>query len=444
MKIKFNHFAAALLVAAVGSLSSAYAQQPSLQYFRPYDQRGLNVFETPKEDTVAYEGFKLRVGANFTQQFQSISHSTRALPKMNENGQNLNALKEIGPGFNLATANLNLDAQLADGIRVSLVTYLSSRHHQETWVKGGFLQVDKLEMLNNDVINKIMERVTIRAGHMEINYGDAHFRRSDNGNALYNPLVGNLIMDAFTTEIGGELYYQHPSGILAMASVTGGEIQGGIEKVAGKKRAPSFIGKLGYDRQLSEDLRVRLTGSVYTTSNSIRNTLYGGDRAGSRYYYVMENFAATTKDNFTSGLLNPGFTNQVTAIMINPFVKFGGLELFGTYEIAKGNAQIPENGTLLTTPDREFTQIAAEALYRLPFYDNVYIAGRYNKVSGELTPTTKVGIDRIQAGLGWFLTKNVLLKGEWVQQEYSQGFAENDIRHGGKFKGVVVEGVIGF
>ena len=51
-----------------------------------------------------------------------------------------------------------------------------------------------------------MKYVTLRVGHFEINYGDAHFRRTDNGNAMYNPLVGNYILDAFTTEIGGEAY----------------------------------------------------------------------------------------------------------------------------------------------------------------------------------------------------------------------------------------------
>ena len=52
----------------------------------------------------------------------------------------------------------------------------------------------------------LFEIATVRVGHIEINYGDAHFRRSDNGNAIYNPFVGNYIMDAFTTEIGGEVY----------------------------------------------------------------------------------------------------------------------------------------------------------------------------------------------------------------------------------------------
>ena len=44
---------------------------------------------------------------------------------------------------------------------------------------------------------------------MEINYGDAHFRRSDGGNTMWNPsLKKNNLMDAFTTEIGAELYWQ--------------------------------------------------------------------------------------------------------------------------------------------------------------------------------------------------------------------------------------------
>ena len=77
---------------------------------------------------------------------------------------------------------------------------------------------------------------------MEINYGDAHFRRSDNGNAIYNPFVGNYIMDAFTTEIGGEVYLK-PASVIAMGAVTGGEIRGTV--LTPGQRGPTFIGKLG-------------------------------------------------------------------------------------------------------------------------------------------------------------------------------------------------------
>jgi hypothetical protein len=46
-------------------------------------------------------------------------------------------------------------------------------------------------------LETLMKYVALKVGHFEINYGDAHFRRTDNGNAMYNPFVGNLIMDAF-------------------------------------------------------------------------------------------------------------------------------------------------------------------------------------------------------------------------------------------------------
>ena len=50
-------------------------RQASIQYWRPYDQRGINVFETPKDDTVVFDGLKVRFGAGFSQGYQSLSHS---------------------------------------------------------------------------------------------------------------------------------------------------------------------------------------------------------------------------------------------------------------------------------------------------------------------------------------------------------------------------------
>jgi hypothetical protein len=263
---------------------SASAQYEDIQFYRPHSQYGINVFEPPKADTVEYDGFEVDWGAAFTQQFQGLDHSNDAAVVLDENGNNVNALDEIGLGFNLATANLYLGAQLADGIRVNLTTYLSSRHHPEAWVKGGYLQVDKLPMLNSTAVDNLMNYVTLKVGHFEINYGDAHFRRTDNGNALYNPFVGNYLLDSFTTEIGGEMYVRS-NGFLAMGAITGGEIRGSVENPDG--RAPSFYGKLGVDRQINDNVRVRLTGSAYTTSESLNNTLHSGDRAGSRYYSVI-------------------------------------------------------------------------------------------------------------------------------------------------------------
>ncbi|WP_209331843.1 hypothetical protein [Lunatimonas salinarum] len=424
-----------LLMGLAGFLSTGLMAQSDrdMQFWRPYDQRGLNIFETGKADTVAYDGIKVRIGGAFAQQFQSLSHSNGATEVLNANNVNTNQLMNIGSGFNLATANLNIDVALADGVRLNLVTYLSSRHHPESWVKGGYLQVDKVPFLNSPTFDKIMEKVTIKVGHMEINYGDAHYRRSDNGNAFYNPFVGNYIMDAFTTEIGGEVIFQD-KGFLAVASMTGGEIQGGVTNPDVRK--PSFIGKLGYDKQVSDELRIRLTGSVYTTAGSVNNTLWSGDRGGSRYYLVMENTLATTSAQFTSGRFNPGMRSNVTAMVLNPFVKFQGLELFGNIERTTGKAANE-------SADRTWNQLGVDAVYRFGTEDKFYLAGRYNEVSGDLPNGTNPGINRVQLGAGWFITKNILTKFEYVSQNYND-FAATDIRRDGKFNGFMIEGVIGF
>jgi hypothetical protein len=439
-------------------LQSVLAQQSPIQYFRPYDQRGINVFETSKVDTVAFTGLGLRIGANFAQQYQSLHHSNSE----NIVGEvNKNQLYDLSSGFNLAMANLNLDVQLADGVRVSLVSYMSSKHHNEFWVKGGYFQIDKVGFLNNELLNSIWKNLTLKIGHMEINYGDAHFRRSDGGNTLWNPFVENNIIDAYATEIGGELYFQK-SGAIVMLGITDGEVQGSVTK--GDDRKPSIYGKVGYDKTFGLNKRVRLTGSFYTTKSSISNTVYGGDRTGSHYYYVMEPVNATLTGNAFSGRINPGFKDNVTSFMINPFVKFGGVELFGTYEVGKGNSQV-ENGEIQSTDpaqpvqaklgDRKFNQLAVDVLYRFA-NDRLYVGAKYNTVDatmafGQSTTQPNIAqgtrrdviVDRTSVGAGWFITRNILFKAEYVQQKYNN-FPTEDLRSGGKFDGWVVEGVIGF
>jgi hypothetical protein len=404
----------------------------TIQHFRPQDQRGINMFETSKDPGVEYKGFRVDFGAAFTAQFQGLRHENAAEPSV-VNGVNANQLIEIGNGFNNSTANLYLHAQLADGIRVQLTSYLSSRHHNETWVKDGFIQMDK-SPIPLPPLETLMKYVTLKVGHFEINYGDAHFRRTDNGNAMYNPFVGNLIMDAFTTEVGAEAILRN-KGVIAVGSITGGEVRGTV--LTPKQRSASYIGKLGFDRQLKPDLRVRLTGSMYHTNNSASNTLYGGDRAGSRYYYVLENTAATESAQFTSGAINPGFRNKVTAFQVNPFVKFGGLELFGVIERAEGRASAE-------AANRQVRQYALDTIYRVGPNDELFVAARYNRVEGALTGITgDIGANRWQLGAGMFLTPMIMAKLEYVKQEFT-GYPVNHVRHGGKFNGIMLEGVVGF
>jgi hypothetical protein len=411
---------------------AATQPQITIQHIRALDQRGINVFESPKYDNVDYNGFVLSWGAAFASQFQGLDHKNTAQPKVVA-GVDQNQLVRMGHGFNNETANLYLNAQMARGIRVALTSYLSARHHNETWVKDGYLLIDDSPIRWQPLVD-LMQIVTVKAGHFEINYGDQHFRRTDNGNAMYNPFVGNLIMDAFTTEVGGEVYARLGS-VMAMGGVTNGEVRGQI--TAPQKRAPSILGKVGFDRQFSPDLRIRLTGSLYTTKHSANNTLYSGDRGGSRYYDVLENTASSEAAQAWSGNIQPGLSDKVTATVINPFIKFRGLELFGNIETAKGRKSTEAS-------DRTWNQQAAEAVYRFGPAEQLYVGGRYNTVNGKLTLTDpKETVDRTQASAGWFITPGVLLKAEYVNQKYD-GFLPTDIRNGGKFSGYVFEGVVAF
>ncbi len=368
---------AAAAAAAAAKDSWTKGRPITMQYFRPQDKRGLNVYETTKIPGVEFTGFKLDFQAGFTSQVQSLSHSNTATPVI-VNGVNTNQLADIGFGFNNSTANFGLNAQLAPGIRVALTSYLSSRHHNETWVKDGYLQMDE-SPIDWVPLKALMQIMTIRVGHFEINYGDAHFRRSDNGNAIYNPFVGNYIMDAFTTEIGGEVYLKAKS-VIAMGSITAGDLRGTV--LTPEQRGPSYIGKLGFDRQMNKDLRVRLTGSMYLSPKGMSNTLYGGDRAGSRFYYVMENTLATESAQPWSGLINPGFKNKVNAMQINPFVKYHGLELFGVLEQAKGQASTEPS-------ERTWRQHAVDGVYRFLGDEKLFAGARYNRVTGELLGVTE-------------------------------------------------------
>ena len=407
-----------------------------MQNYRPEDKRGINTFEAPKDESVEYNGFKLQWGAAFTQQFQGLDHRNTADPRpVTTNGvtTDANRLIRIGHGPNNAVANLYLNGQLARGIRVALTMYASSRHHNETWAKDGYLLVDA-SPIDWKPLNDIMTFVTIRAGHFELNYGDAHFRRTDNGNAIRNPLIGNYIMDAFTTEIGGEVYLR-AKGFLAMAGVTGGEVRGMVANP--DKRAPSYLLKLGYDRKFSDDLRIRITGSEYATSSSVNNTLFSGDRAGSRYYGVLENTTSTEAAQAWSGSMQPGLRNSIHSWVVNPFIQIRGLELFGNIERAKGRAAGE-------TANRTWKQLVGEAVYRFLPDERLFGAVRYNTVNGQLTVgTPDVKVNRFQAGGGWFITPNVLTKLEYVTQKYLD-FPTTDIRNGGQFKGFMVEGVVAF
>jgi hypothetical protein len=442
MKFQFKKLA---LVALASIPLTLLAQQPKISNIRAYDKTGINTFETSKADTVAFDGLKVKWGAGFTQQFQNLKHENPGA--LNNTGNGANRLYPIQNGFMTSQANLFMDVQLADGIRLNVTSYLSARHHNETWVKGGYIQFDKVPF-KGQFWDDLMKITTVKIGHFEVNYGDQHFRRSDGGQTLYNPFMDNYIMDEFATEIGGEVYLQK-NGLLGMIGMTSGMIKGGIDSAIATvqdpntSRNPSIYFKLGFDKKLNDNVRVRLTGSYYANSSNAGSglTIFGGDRTGSNYQNVMEKGApgalpASTAVAF-SGRFNPGFSKKINAAMVNGFVKVYGFEVFATYESSKGR-------TKTETVDRKATQTAIEGVYRFGKNENLFLGARYNAVKAGLAGIANdVTVKRTSFAGGWFMTKNVLLKGEYVIQKYVD-FPAADYRSTGKFNGYVIEAVVGF
>jgi hypothetical protein len=422
-------------------------------YWRPYSQNGIGVFETTKENAnKAYDGKKIRFGAGFTMQYQNLKHENPTA--INNGATGANHLYPVKPGFMTAQANLFIDAQLGDGITMNVTNYMSSRHHNEFWVKGGYLQLDKMPF-KSQFFDGLMKFTTIKVGHFEINYGDAHFRRPDGGQTIQSPFMEGNIMDAFATEIGGEVILQK-NGFFGLLGVTSGMIKGHIDSTmeskdgsgnvidANVKRNPSLYLKGGIDKQLTEQVRFRVSGSLYTNSSNAGSgvTLYSGDRTGSNYQNIMEKGvvgalpASTTM--YASGRFNPGFSKKITAIMLNSFVKAYGFEFFGTYEQAKGRSKSE-------VKERKANQIAVEGLYRFGANENLYVGARYNTVKSEMlfgTAIQEIKINRTAFAAGWFVTKNMLLKAEIVNQKYLD-FPTSDYRSSGKFNGFVIEAAVG-
>ncbi len=396
-------------------------------------------FEEPKIDASTFEKVKVMLGGDFALQYQALDHRASA-----------NDLIAIGSNFNLPTANMVIKADLAPGIRVNLTTYLSSRHHNEAWVKGGYLTIDKLPFLPST--DNLMQYFTIKVGTYQPNVGDQIYRRSDNGNIINNPFVGNYIMDDMTTNTGIEIMYRN-NGLLAMVGANSGNLKpalGGQDRTTGEyseynlMNELAFVWKLGFDKHLTEDFRLRVMASGFHCGSSHSVTFHSGDRTGSRYYFVMvpksNSSAYDVTANKNSSDFGPPSGIKDNTIIANIFAQYKGLEVFGTYEHASGKQN--------TSTKYNFSQVAIESVYRFGKEKQWQLGARYNYVtnndaatSSKIDSNKDLSVDRIQIAAGWYMTKNIITKIEYVNQNYTNW---SEFGNDAGFKGMMIEAGISF
>ncbi|MFB6340264.1 hypothetical protein ACE1ET_01005 [Saccharicrinis sp. FJH62] len=373
-------------------------------------------FEAPKLDASKFEKVKAKVGGDFAIQYQALNHSI--------NGSS-DSLVDLENNINLPSANFNITADLGPGVQLYMNTFLSSRHHNDAWVEGGYLTIDNLPFL--PAADPVMKYLTIKAGVFNPNYGDAHFYRSTNAHVVDNPFVGNWIMDSYTTNPGMEIMYRN-NGVLAMVGTNNGRMNYGRGNDLGKDLV--FLWKLAYDKQFTDDFRGRVSLSGYHVPEGHSGSyLYNADRAGARYYDVMLWHTESLMDpaNRSTGRWDPGTgQTQMNSYQANIFAQFKGLNIFGIYEDETG---------VRRGADQHFTQTALQAIYNIGAF---YVGTRWNNV----TDNAGSKVTRVNFGGGWHMLDDVLVKLDYVNQKYD-GPAFGEI-NGGKFNGVVVEAAISF
>lgn len=95
-----------------------------------------------------------------------------------------------------------------------------------------------------------------------------------------------------------------------------------------------------------------------------------------------------------------------------------------------------------------FNQLAIEGVYRFGKETQWFIGARYNKVEDtkavdalKVNKDDAYSVDRIQVSAGWFMTKNIVTKLEYVKQNYNNWAAYG--KDAG-FDGIMFEAGISF
>lgn len=425
----------------------------------------VNQFE-PEKDTSAFKGKpEVSFNTDLTFNYQGLKQDyDLASTSSTSNGVVTESRTvSLQPGLSLPQANFDINAKVMSGFNVKLETMLSSHHHNETYVKGGYATIDNLDFVVPGFASDLMKNMTIKVGVDDINFGDDQFRRSDNADVMRNPFIHNMGVEAYMQAPHIEIFYRIPSiSSFVMVGITNGQVNPDdvtdVDRTntSGSSNRPAIYGKFGFDSQLNEALRVRLTESIYTVHGTNKgSSLYSGDKAGTVSRKIFDTDTRTNAygngwsswsntDNDFGALWNAlsGFSD-LTVAKTNFFTRYNDTELYAMLELADG---ADARGV-----DMAMTHYALEVVQRFS-NDKFYAAARYENAVVEYkdyrgTPATSTDLGdaemtQWQLGLGWYLSKNAVAKLEYIdhKREKNSSFAGGDA----EFKGYMISTALSF
>ena len=365
----------------------------------------------------------LRVGFHSAGAVQFLHHS---------NTNTTTWLPTISRGFQSAVGNLTFDLDLADGINVYFDLYLSSSHHEGTvYDREGYVYVDHLpDESDLKFMNGLFKYLDIKAGHMEVDFGNNQLVRSDNADVQRNPLIGNYIIDPNTVTPAVEFIVKPKPPVYGVFGISNGTVTGDFKN----GRGTALYGKVGVDK----DETMKLAFSLWNVDHSKNPTgypnngsfseLFSGNRSGERYYGVVGGGG-------NAGQVTPGKGQKETAWQADGSYSADNLNLSALYGWVRDS---DTNGSASGTPKDQWQYYGVEAKYNL--LKSVYIAGRYNAaLAGMLSDMSSDGkVQRMQVGFGVWVVPGFLFKGEYVSQT-AKKFTVTDLKYNPKFSGVLFE-----
>lgn len=348
-------------------------------------------------------------------------------------------------GFQTPFANISFMATYKDLYDVYFDFFMASRSHRDYMQGGqGYLLFKKLpqSLDGNQPLKWLFDHVDIKAGGFEIDYGDAHYRRSYNGQVGQNPLIGNYVVDPRAIDIGLEVIGD-TGPVKWLAGVGSGTYEGHFYDGSGYSThaklwgdpLPGLRSSLSiYHADHSGD------GPGWPENNGTAGNLFVTNRSGGSYAGVFGNGDAP-------GQLMPGAGQLVTAAQLDLTWRSTPLELYGYFGWMQ---DADTNGDSPGSPKDAWLYYAAEGIYN--FTERLYVAGRYSgAAASQIKDASSSGlIHRFALGGGYWLFDTVLFKLEFVYQGLN-GFSENDGKvcavdawRDPSFYGVITEASFGF
>ncbi|HEX6177126.1 MAG TPA: hypothetical protein VF057_02105 [Thermoanaerobaculia bacterium] len=369
--------------------------------------------------------------------------TAQALTHENVYGANGQALTQLSPGFQTAFGDLGFIGKFGRNEEIEVVfdMYLSSRNHpSQTYGNEGYILMrgvpENLESIR--FLKPLLDKVDVKAGHFLINFGDGLQRRSNNAIVQKNPLVGNFVIDPNIVSIGMEISNK-PSERLNWVI---GAFNGTTTEDFNDNRGFGYHGKLSVNPIKSVRTSISYIASDQSGNPPKGQTggsstqMFSGNRSGERYAGVLGGGQAP-------GGIFPQGGEKFSAAQFDITFKNGSpLELYGHY----GRTQdLDLNGSLAGAPEEKWAYYAGDVVFRLT--KNVYAAARYSAADAEsIGGNLSSGkVQRYQAGGGLWLTRNLLMKLEYVDQTYT-GFRAGEMVNNNiqawrnpSFKGLISE-----